>query len=59
LRKDELVKQLALKGVTASGNSNAVAKLATEMGITTVEEEPVIQEGWVGKPKGIYQVLLE
>jgi hypothetical protein len=59
MRKDELVKQLALKGVTASGNCNSVAKLATEIGIATVEEEPVIQEGWVGKPKGIYQVLWE
>jgi hypothetical protein len=42
LRKDELVKQLVLKGVTASGNSNSAAKLATEMGIATFEEELVI-----------------
>jgi hypothetical protein len=44
---------LALKGVAASGNSNAVEKLATKMGIASVEEEPVIQEGWLGKSKGI------
>ena len=44
----------------ASGRYSSVAKLATERNIAIFEEDlPKIIEGWIGKPKGIYQVLWE
>jgi hypothetical protein len=60
LRKEELVKRLASEGIVASGRYSAVAKLVTERNIAIFEEDlPKIIEGWIGKPKGIYQVLME
>ncbi len=60
LRKDELVRKLAEAGVTATGNYATIQRLAVEQNIPTVEEDlPKIKIGWVGKPKGIYQVLWE
>jgi hypothetical protein len=60
LRKCELVKKLAEEGIVAAGNYNAIAKIATERNVPIFEQDlPKIREGWVGKPKGIYQVLWE
>jgi hypothetical protein len=60
LRKDELVKKLAEEGIVATGNYQAVVKFAKERNIPIFEEDlPKIREGWVGKSKGIYQVLWE
>jgi hypothetical protein len=60
LRKDELVKKLAEAGVMATGNYATIQRLAVKRNIPTVEENlPKIKIGWVGKPKGIYQVLWE
>jgi hypothetical protein len=60
LRKEELVKKLASEGIVASGRYSSIAKMATERNIAIFEEDlPKIIEGWIGKPKGIYQVLWE
>ncbi len=60
MRKDELVKKLAEAGVTTTGNYATIQRLTIEQNIATVEEDlPKIKTGWVGKPKGIYQLLWE
>jgi hypothetical protein len=60
LKKEELVRKLAEVGVTATGNYTAIQKLAVEKNIPLVEENlPKIKLGWMGKQKGILQVLWE
>jgi hypothetical protein len=60
LKKEELVKKLAEAGVTATGNYTKIQKLAQEKNIPITEENlPKIKLGWVGKQKGVYQVLWE
>jgi hypothetical protein len=50
--------KLAEAGVTVTGNYATIQRLAVERNIPTVEEDlPKIKIGWVGKLKGIYQVL--
>jgi hypothetical protein len=60
LKKEELVRKLAQAGVTATGNYAKVQKLALEKNIPITEEDlPKVKLGWVGKQKGIFQVLWE
>ena len=60
LQKEELVKKLAEKGITAAGNLVQVQKLARERNIPIIKENiPKIKEGWETKPKGLLQVLWE
>ncbi len=58
LKKEELVRKLAEVGVTATGSYTVIQKL--EKNIPLVEEDlPKIKLGWMGKQKGILQVLWE
>jgi len=54
------VKMLAQAGVTATGNYAAIQKLAWGKNLPLFDDNlPVVKEGWIGKPKGMYQVLWE
>jgi len=57
--KDELVKQLKEKGITAKGKKEAIQRMAQEQGLPIEETKAKIIEGWEGKPKGLLQVLWE
>jgi hypothetical protein len=54
LKKEELIRKLNKAGVTATGNLEALQKLATEKGIPMYDKNlPKIRQGWQGKQKGI------
>jgi hypothetical protein len=52
--KKDLIKALEQKGIIAS-----VRKLAENNGILTILQEQKKEEGWVGRPKGMLQILWE
>ncbi len=47
------------KGIVVSGNAAKIKKIATDNGIPLTEMVGVTVEGWVGKPKGLFQILYE
>ena len=57
--KDELVRALKARGVSAKGRKPAVQKIAQEHGLPIKETKPKVVEGWEAKPKGLLQVLWE
>ena len=57
--KDELVRVLKERGVSAKGRKAAIQKIVQEHGLPIVETKPKIIEGWEGKPKGLLQILWE
>jgi hypothetical protein len=58
-RKDALEKDLRAKGVSAKGNRDALVKLCQQNGVPHEITAPKIKKGWVGKPKGMLQMLWE
>lgn len=59
LRKDELEVFLQKENIPTKGNKQRLQKLVTTMGYPTREDVEIIKEGWVGKPKGSFQILYE
>jgi len=57
--KKELIQLLKDKGIEAAGKADEIKKIAENHGILTVIEEVKKEEGWVGKPKGMLQILWE
>jgi hypothetical protein len=58
-RKDALEKDLRAKGVSAKGNGDALVKLCQQNDVPCEIAAPKTKEGWVGKPKGMLQMLWE
>ena len=58
-KKADLEKDLQAIGVSSKGNRKALAKLCEENGLPVVETVKIVKEGWMGKPKGMLQVLWE
>ena len=60
-KKAVLEKDLqAIIEVSAKGNRKAlVAQLCEVNGLPVVERVEIVHEGWVGKPKGMLQILWE
>jgi len=59
LTKEELMRKLQEKGVTATGNMKNLQRLCRNAGINLVEMTPKIQQGWEDQPKGMLQILWE
>jgi len=59
LTKEELMRKLQEKGVTATGNMKNLQRLCRNARIDLVEVKPKTQLGWEGQPKGMLQILLE
>ena len=59
LTKKELEKQLTDSGIEARGTAKKLQQLCKDRGLPIEAEERKIVEGWVGKPKGMLQVLWE
>ena len=59
LTKVELTAKLRGKGIMATGSLKALKKLCDQNGMPTSEYIPKIQQGWVGKQKGLLQILWE
>ena len=58
--KDELIVDLQGKGVSTKGkNKQELIALCNNNDITITHKVTKIKEGWVGKPKGLLQVLWE
>ena len=59
--KSELILELHSKGITGTKGKNKkeLVALCNSNGIPIVREEPKVKEGWVGKSKGLLQVLWE
>ena len=58
--KKDLSEELQVLGYNVRGKTlKEIQEIATLQNITTVVVEHGIQEGWVGKPKGIKQILWE
>jgi hypothetical protein len=58
-RKDAMEKDLRAKGVRAKGNKVAIVELCKQNNVPYKETREKINEGWMGKPKGMLQVLWE
>jgi DNA-binding transcriptional regulator YhcF (GntR family) len=58
-RKDAMEKDLREKGVRAKGNKVAIVELCKQNNVPYKETTETINEGWMGKPKGMLQVLWE
>ena len=59
LTKDELIRKLQQKGVTATGNIKNLQRLCRNAQINLVETTQKTQLGWEGQPKGMLQILWE
>jgi len=57
--KDDLISKLQQKGLTMKGQLVNLQRAATAQGIALEEEVTKVVKGWVGKPKGLLQVLWE
>ena len=51
--------ELVDAGHVPQGNAEAIRAMATRNNISLEVEEPKIKEGWVGKAKGMKQILYE
>jgi len=52
-------KDLRAKGVSAKGNKVKIVELCKQNNVPHTETTETINEGWMGKPKGMLQVLWE
>ena len=59
LKKSELLERLQEKGIVSKGSTKQLRDLCLERNLQITEKVEVIEEGWMGKPKGIMQVLWE
>jgi hypothetical protein len=59
LTKKELEKQLADQGIEARGTAKRLQQLCRENNLPVAVQERKISEGWMGKAKGMLQVLWE
>jgi hypothetical protein len=59
LTEKELEKQLADQGIEVQGMAKQLQKLCRKDNIPVRVQERKISEGWMGKVKGIIQVLWE
>ena len=59
LTKKELEEQLTNNGIEARGTAKKLQQLCKDQGLPIEIEERKIIEGWVGKLKGMLQVLWE
>jgi hypothetical protein len=57
--KADLQKELIAKGVSAHGTRKQLVSICERNNIPVRRTIPMIQEGWVGKPKGMLQILWE
>jgi len=59
--KKKLKEELKSKGHVVRGHCSKIEmeRLAGEYGIALTEEVELVEEGWLGKPKGLLQVLWE
>ena len=57
--KDELVRALKERHVSAKGKKAAIQKIAQDHGLPLHETKTKVIEGWEGKPKGLLQILWE
>ena len=57
--KDKLLEQLRARGILTKGTLKQLQELCKANNLPIEIEFNVIKEGWVGKPKGMYQVLYE
>jgi len=56
---DELKREHNIILSTKQLKASNIHKVAQQHGLLLAENKPIIQEGWVGKPKGILQILHE
>ena len=59
--KKEIKEELKIKGVFVRGHCprDKIEKLATDNNIELTYQKNVVEEGWMGNPKGLLQVLWE
>ena len=57
--RSELIKMLAEKDIIAQGNLKKIQEIARNSDVPIDHDKPIIEEGWVGKPKGMMQLLYE
>ena len=57
--RSELIKMLAEKNIIAQGNLKKIQEIARNSDVPIEQDKPIIEEGWVGKPKGMMQLLYE
>ena len=57
--KADLQKDLAATGVSAKGSKDELQALCKNKNVPIEEEIAGVEEGWVGKPKGMLQILWE
>ncbi len=56
-RMVEMLKEMSI--INKSGNAKKLQQQCTVLDLPQTCSEPVIKEGWVGKPKGAFQILYE
>ena len=54
---DQIKEKTGMKNI--KGNLSKAQKIATKLNIPTISTAKKVLEGWVGKPKGMMQVLWE
>ncbi|KAI2502685.1 hypothetical protein MHU86_11742 [Fragilaria crotonensis] len=57
--REELIRHLKEKGITAKGKKEAIQTTAQEHNLQIQETKPKVIEGWENKAKGLLQVLWE
>ena len=59
--KKKIKEELRMKGYDVRGHcgKEELSELATKYNIELTSDVEVVEEGWLGKPKGLLQVLLE
>ena len=57
--KKDIKEELKMKGVRGHCPRDKIEKLANNNGIELTCQMNVVEEGWIGKPKGLLQVHLE
>ncbi len=55
--KKELIQLLKDKGIDTMGKADEIKKTTENHGILTMIKEVKKEEGWVGKPKGMLQII--
>jgi hypothetical protein len=58
-KKEKLEQDLAAIGVVAKGTRDQLAKVCEQNNLPVQDTTEIIKDGWVGKPKGMLQVLWE
>ena len=55
----QLINALQNKNISVRGNFKKVKEVAVSNNIPLSKDVPVVEEGWVNKPKGMLQILYE